>query len=388
MKLHRLLSMIGLMMGGVVGVASPAAAASGPWSVVSAGNEHTCAVNTGKSLYCWGNNTGGAVGDGSSGNDRPAPTRVGASGVWVTVSAGGAHTCAITTGKSLYCWGFSNSGQVGDGTTTQRPSPKKIGTSGVWANVSAGGAHTCAISTGKSLYCWGRNNEGQIGDGTFGTPANDRHAPKKIGSSGVWAGVSAGTLHTCAVTTGKSLYCWGDNQAREIGDGTTDTPRPLPSRVGGSGVWALAAGGDFHTCAITTGKSLYCWGFNGSGQIGDGTTTSPRPLPTKIGTSGVWVGVSASGINGNAHTCATTTANSLYCWGYNADGQIGDGTVGTNRPSPKKIGTSGVWTGSSGGTAHTCAISTGKSLYCWGRNQHGQVGDGTTTPRPSPKRIP
>lgn len=289
--MRRILAAALMVMGILVSAGSPAQAASGPWSVVSAGNEHTCAINTGRSLYCWGNNNGGAVGDGTSGNHRT--------------------------------------------------SPKKIGTSGVWASVSAGGAHTCAISTGNSLYCWGFNNNGQIGDGTAGSPDNNRLSPKKIGTSGVWASVSAGAAHTCA---------------------------------------------------ITTGKSLYCWGFNGFGQVGDGTSGNQRPSPKKIGTSGAWAVGSAGGTNGNGHTCATTTGNSLYCWGYNQYGQIGDGTSGSptnDRHTPKKVGTSGVWAGSSGGAAHTCAISTGQSLYCWGRNDLGQIGDGTSgNQRPSPKKIP
>ena len=393
--MRRILAAALMVMGILVSAGSPAQAASGPWSVVSAGNEHTCAINTGRSLYCWGNNNGGAVGDGTSGNQRPSPKKIGTSGVWASVSAGGAHTCAISTDKSLYCWGFNNNGQIGDGTAgspdNNRLSPKKIGTSGVWASVSAGAAHTCAITTGQSLYCWGLNGDGQVGDGTSG---NQRPSPKKIGTSGVWASVSAGTIHTCAISTGKSLYCWGDNQTGEIGDGTSGFTaiQPSPKRIGTSGVWALAVGGDYHTCAITTGKSLYCWGFNGFGQVGDGTSGNQRPSPKKIGTSGAWAVGSAGGTNGNGHTCATTIGNSLYCWGYNQYGQIGDGTSGSptnDRHTPKKVGTSGVWAGSSGGAAHTCAISTGQSLYCWGRNDVGQIGDGTSgNQRPSPKKIP
>jgi alpha-tubulin suppressor-like RCC1 family protein len=369
----------------LVSVAPAAQAASGPWSSVSAGYLHTCAISTEKSLYCWGRNIFGEIGDGTSGEDRLSPTKVGSSGAWAEVSAGYNHTCAISTGKSLYCWGINDVGRLGDGTTEERHSPKKIGTSGVWATVSAGNGHTCAISTGKSLYCWGSNNFGQIGDGASGG-GNDRHSPRKIGTSGVWATVSAGEQHTCAITTGRSLYCWGDNKWGQIGDGT-DTERPSPKRIGTSGGWAQAIAGDFHTCAITTGKSLYCWGYNALGQVGDGTNVYPRLSPRKVGTSGVWAGADAGGLNGGGHTCAVSTGKSLYCWGYNIAGELGDGTV-TERHAPKKIGTSGAWGSADAGSNHTCAVSTGQSLYCWGYNEFGQVGDGTTSQRLTPRKVP
>ena len=386
MRVRRLIGLVGLILSGAVGVAPPATAASGPWSVVSAGGYHTCAINTAKNLYCWGYNAYGQIGDGTTGSDRPTPTKIGASGAWADVSAGLYHTCAVTTGKSLYCWGYNFYGQVGDGTTTTpRPSPKKVGASGVWASVAAGGYHSCALTTGKSLYCWGYNVEGQVGDGTTTSP---RPSPKKIGSSGVWAGATAGEAHTCALTTGKSLYCWGNNVEGQVGDGTTTHPRPSPKKIGASGVWALASVGDSHSCAITTGKSLYCWGKNSDGQVGDGTTTSPRPSPKKIGASGVWARINAGGTAGYGHNCAITTGNSLYCWGFNLYGQVGDGTVTTPRSSPKKIGASGVWAGARAGGSHSCALTTGKALYCWGFNEFGEIGDGTdTSPRPSPKKV-
>lgn len=372
-----------IVLGSLVSVASPAQAASGPWSVLSAGGLHTCAINTSKSLYCWGSNGLSQIGDGTS-TPRPSPTKIGASGVWAGVSAGTNHTCAVTTGQSLYCWGYNQYGQVGDGTTGNlRPSPKKVGSSGVWAGVAAGGGHTCATTTGKSLYCWGHNVNGQVGDGTVTL----RPSPKKIGASGVWTGATGGRSHTCALTTGNSLYCWGLNGQGQVGDGT-GAERHSPTKIGASGVWLRAEVGDLHTCAVTTGASLYCWGNNATGQLGDGTINQTLS-PKKIGASGVWARVSAGGVNGVSHTCATTTGSSLYCWGNNGLGAVGDGTNTTPRLSPTKVGSSGVWAGASAGGYHSCAITTGKALYCWGYNEFGQVGDGTdNNTRLSPKKIP
>ena len=375
-----------VVMASLMSVGSPAHAASGPWTAASAGVSHTCAINTAKSLYCWGRNDLGQLGAGAP-EASITPRKIGSSGVWASVAAGAQHTCAISTGKSLYCWGFNAAGQIGDGTSgpgNDRVVPKKIGTSGVWATVAPGGLHTCAISTGKSLYCWGSNQYGQIGDGTSG-PGNDRVVPKKIGTSGVWATISSGADHSCAITTGKSLYCWGSNTNGKLGDGTP-TNRPSPKKIGATGAWATVDLGDQHTCATDTGKSLYCWGSNQYGQVGDGIPGGLRALPTRIGASGVWAAVTAGG----THSCAISTGKSLYCWGSNQYGQIGDGASGMDitQQTPKKIGASGVWAGTSAGGFHTCATSTGSSLYCWGSNGLGQVGDGSNLPeRPSPRKI-
>jgi alpha-tubulin suppressor-like RCC1 family protein len=227
--MYRILAaMIGVVLGSLVSVASPAQAASGPWASVAAGQSHTCAINTSKTLYCWGLGASGQLGDGTN-EVRKVPTMIGASGVWASVAAGGQHTCAISTSKSLYCWGYRDHGQVGDGTTEplQQFVPKRVGTAGVWVAVSTGFAHTCAITTGKSLYCWGWNDFGQLGIGVTG----DRFSPKKVGTAGVWAKVSSGGGHTCALSTGKSLYCWGYNQYGQIGDGSTDDYRPTPRKI-------------------------------------------------------------------------------------------------------------------------------------------------------------
>lgn len=176
--MRRILAAVVVVFGSLVSVASPAVAASGPWASIAAGQTHTCAINASKTLYCWGANASGQLGDGTD-MVRRVPTKISTAGIWVSVAAGGAHTCAITTGKSLYCWGDNDHGQIGDGPlgTSPRLTPKKVGSSGVWASSTAGGYHGCAISTGKSLYCWGLNLNGQVGDGIGTTP---RRSPIKV----------------------------------------------------------------------------------------------------------------------------------------------------------------------------------------------------------------
>jgi len=379
MRASRMFWVLALALSGAIGAAAPAhAAASGPWIQVTAGGAHTCAINTGSSLYCWGSNSFGQVGA----DTMNTPHRVGAAGVWSTVTAGLNHTCGITKAKNLYCFGYNGNGQVGDGTTdSPRLSLHRVGAAGVWARVSAGGNHTCAITQAENLYCWGNNDSGQVGDGTDTTP---RLSLFRVGAAGVWARVSAGGNHTCAITQAENLYCWGNNGSGQTGDGTIN-PAPLDlHRVGAAGVWSGVIAGLRHTCGITKAKNLYCWGENGFGQTGDGTIDTPRLSLHRVGAAGVWSSANA----GNAHTCGVTQAKNLYCWGYNLYGQVGDGTIDTPRLSLFRVGAAGVWSSVEAGSFHTCGITQAKNLYCWGNNTFGEVGDNTAnTPHPSLFRV-
>jgi len=408
MSISRLLSVIGLVATGLLGVAPAAQAAPGSWSTASVGGEHTCGIRTPSTeIECWGEGSRGQLGDyfrtdgfpwEDTDADQPRTvgnTITGPFPLAASISTGFAHTCAITSNKpgytpgSLYCWGANGDRQLGDGTATPRYWAKRVGAAGVWTKVSAGESHTCGITEAKNLYCWGNNTNGQIGDGTSGA---DKTALTKIGGSGVWAAISAGAEHTCGITMAKNLYCWGDNKTGQIGDGTIDNDKLALTRIGGSGVWNSVNAGGAHTCGITEAKNLYCWGSGSTGQIGDGTVGNDRPAPTRIGGSGVWNAVSAgdgfSTFDYDHHTCGITTAKNLYCWGSNSNGQIGVGSSGNLRHSPTKIGTSGIWSGVDANGLHTCARTTNNNLWCWGKNASGQVGNNSNTDRLTPALIP
>ena len=298
------------------------------------------------------------------------------------VSVGGAHTCALTTTGGLRCWGSNSEGELGDGTTTNRIMPVNVaGLASSVAAVSAGSSHTCAVTTTGGLRCWGINSEGQLGDGT----TTDRITPVNVAglTSGV-AAVSAGFRHTCAVTTIGGLMCWGDNSAGQLGDGTT-TDRNTPVNVAGltSGVVAVSAGFR-HTCAATATGGLQCWGSNSAGQLGDGTTRD-RNMPVNV--AGLTSGVAEVSVGG-AHTCALTTAEGLRCWGVNDRGYLGDGTTFFQRREPVDVVglTDGV-AAVSAGVWHTCAVTAIGGLGCWGRGTEGWLGDGTTTDKNTPANV-
>jgi alpha-tubulin suppressor-like RCC1 family protein len=246
--------------------------------------------------------------------------------------------------------------------------------------VAVGGLHTCARKSDGTLWCWGSDVFGQIGDGSTTSPKSMVQVAS-LGSS--VAQVAAGANHTCARKTDGTLWCWGSNGSGQLGDGTT-TQRTTPVQVTslGTSVASVAAGAA-HTCARKTDGTLWCWGLNSLGQIGDNGTTQ-RLLPVQVTTLGTAV---AEASLGYYHSCARKTDGTLWCWGYNAYGQLGDGTA-IQRKAPVQVTALGAVVAQvSVGNWHSCARRTDGTLYCWGFNYGGQVGDGTLTQRNSPTAL-
>ena len=297
------------------------------------------------------------------------------------ISAGGSHTCAVTTSGGAKCWGNNGNGQTGDGSTVQRLTPVDVSglTSGV-ASISGGHVHTCAVTTSGGAKCWGFNGNGPLGDGT----GNQRLMPVDVSglTSGV-ASISASGFHTCAVTASGGAKCWGNNGNGQTGDGST-VQRLTPVDVSGliSGVVSISMGST-HTCAVTTSGGAKCWGNNGNGQLGDGTTTQRN---TPVDVSGLTSGV-ASISGGDRHACARTTSGEVKCWGQNTNGQLGDGST-VQRLTPVDVSelTSGV-TSIEAGSYHTCSVTASGGAKCWGRNPSGQLGDGSQSQRNTPVDV-
>ncbi|MBR1496804.1 MAG: InlB B-repeat-containing protein [Oscillospiraceae bacterium] len=336
----------------------PAAALTGLVKAVSLGDDHSAAIMADGSLWTWGWNQSGMLGDGTTSISRSSPVEI-MDGV-AAVSLGGYHSAAIKMDGSLWTWGDNSIGQLGSGKSDiyAHSIPEKVMDN--VAAVSLGMNHSAAIKTDGSLWTWGSNNYGQLGDGT----TSDCSSPVKVMDN--VAAVSLGDFHSAAIKTDGSLWTWGWNGDGQLGDGTsTDRSKPVKIMDGAA---AVSLGYDY-SAAIKTDGSLWTWGFNGHGQLGDSTTTH-RSRPEKV-MDGV-----ASVSLGSKHCAAVTTDGSLWTWGYNGNGQLGGGTSDENvHSSPVEI-MGGVAAVSLGGH-HSAAIQTDGSLWTWGFNWRGQLGDGT-----------
>ena len=299
-------------------------------AAVASGQHHHCALLTTGALKCWGYGDNGQLGTGGTGQFMSPVDAVALTDKVIEIVAGHQHTCALTVSGGVKCWGWNGYGQLGDGSTTNRFTPvDAVGlTSGV-VKISAGYATTCAVLQNGNTKCWGRNDHGQVGDGTNTT----RVIPTLVSSiNGMAKSVASGVYNTCIITTSNTLKCWGHNGWGDLGNGT-NTSSNLPVAVSNVTDVAKVSIGEGYMCALTNAGALKCWGRNENGQLGDNTTTNRSTAVTPVGMTAHVSDVSTGMFQ---HTCAVVNGGTLKCWGYNGWGQLGDGTT-TNRNAPTDV---------------------------------------------------
>jgi alpha-tubulin suppressor-like RCC1 family protein len=307
---------------------------------VSAGGYHTCGVTTDNRAFCWGYNILGQLGTGS--NEGPdlclssacstRPVAVLGGLYFKQVSAGNVHTCGVTTDNRAYCWGYGGGGELGDGTTTlRRLTPVAVLGGLQFRQVSTGGQHTCGVTTDDRAFCWGVNGSGQLGDST---EPSLRLTPSPVAGTRRWRQVDAGFEHTCGVTIADRAFCWGNGREGQIGNGKTYLSF-WPRLVAGGLSFKRLTAGSWHSCGETTTNRAYCWGATLSdyGQLGDGDGPTTGHLTPVAVTGGLYFRQLSAG---GRHTCGITSAAVTYCWGSNSSGQLGDGTT-TNRLAPTPV---------------------------------------------------
>jgi alpha-tubulin suppressor-like RCC1 family protein len=402
------------------------------WTQVSGGSDYGLALRNNGTLWAWGSNGNGQLGLNTLTTPFSSPSQVGALTTWTRISAGHQHSGFIQSNGTLWMCGYNLAGQLGVNNSTARIySPAQVGALTVWTRVSCGGPQgnngfTMAIQSNGTLWSWGGNGFGQLG---LNDTAN-RSSPVQVGALTVWTNIYCGYRNSVAVQSNGTLWSWGNNSFGQLGLNTTTTSYSSPVQVGILGNWALPTGISFDWTWASSSNQLYAWGDNAYGQLGQNATTVPRassPLqivPTtyltatkiassyysnyaiqspgtlwawgrndqgqlgqgnttdrlgavQIGALNYWTQISAGGVNGQV--AAILSPGTLWAWGYNAQGQLGLNTT-TSYSSPVQVGALSLWTQVACGYSHTAAIQTPGTLWAWGTNSYGQLGNNSAGP--------
>jgi alpha-tubulin suppressor-like RCC1 family protein len=343
----------------IVGLADPIAVA------LASGQHHACAIVADGGISCWG-----ALGNGAT----TVPMPVGLSQLpLVEVTGGASHTCAMRVDGSIACFGADNLGQIGNGTVLLSgvTAGGVSGISGTFLGrgVSAGAEFTCARRGKGTAACWGAGGEGQLGNGLNFSSS----VPVTVAVLNSVTAISAGSgLHACALDGAGQAQCWGDNFRGQLGNGGT-TPSNQPAAVSSNFPFAAISAGDFHTCALVVGGTVSCWGAGDRGQLGNGSTADSH-LPTPVVGLDNIVAISA----GSAFTCALRVDGTVYCWGDNTNGELGAGINALQSLFPVQVAGLFGATSVAAGVSHACATAASGSIFCWGSNSRGQIGNNST----------
>ena len=359
------------------------------WKQVSAGFGQTAATKTDGTLWTWGYNGFGALGDGT-GTNQSSPVQVGSLTDWKHVVCGGYHTAAIKTDGTLWTFGLNNCGQLGSGTSILEWSPVQVGSLTDWIQVTCRYETTQATRSNGTMWSCGYGGSGQLG--TEGQILQDYSSPVQISSLANWNQISCGDFHTAAINTTGELWSWGANSVGQLCDGTV-VDKLSPVQIGSLSKWQQVSCGHNYTAAIKANNTLWLGGLNDYGQLGTSTLgwlTSMQLMLGKFGESADWEVIDPSetlmiaGWGDTVH--AIKTDGTLWGCGYNGFGQLGDGTT-VDKSSPVQIGSLTDWKQVAGGFGQTAAVKTDGTLWTWGYNYYGQLGDGTTVNQSSPVQI-
>jgi alpha-tubulin suppressor-like RCC1 family protein/tRNA A-37 threonylcarbamoyl transferase component Bud32 len=356
--------------------AEPSAPAGGTEArLVVTGGMHSCVLGVQGEVRCWGGNDRGQLGSGGTGR-RSVPGDVSGRIRFASLSLGISHSCGITGSGEVFCWGSNSSGQLGNGAFATRTTPTRVTSVPRLRDMGLGMSHSCGLSRAGEVFCWGDNLHGQLGSkGAVAT-----FTPLRVDGSG-YAGLAVGWNHSCALTRGGTAVCWGQNTFGQLGDGST-TDRTAPTAVEGGMRFSALAAGSAHSCALAPGGAAFCWGRNTHGQVGDGSTAD-RTGPARVRAPGGFASITA----GSVHSCALTRGGAAFCWGRNNYGQLGDGST-TDRGVPVQVAGGHAFASiRANGAAHTCGTTRAGETLCWGYNVEGQLGDGTRSNRTTPVRV-
>lgn len=362
----------------------------------------TCALTTNGSAFCWGADSAGQLGIGDpwecsayangcveahGGTSHLLPVAVSGGHRFAALSGAGNFTCAASPEGQSFCWGGTWYGTLHDSV------PVAVPAAPLFASISAGALDACGLMPSGKAYCWGDNASGEVGTGDVATHAT----PVAVAGGLTFSTLTVGPDHACGLTAQGNAYCWGAAGFGEIGNGSTPPMlQTTPAPVSGGLHFKSLSAGNVYTCGVTTGNKAYCWGFNLDGALGDSAvihTTTPTAVAGGIAFSSI----STWGTNGNSGTtCGLTPSGKAYCWGDDSRGQLGGASVtplgcnagrATCATSPVPVSGNLTFSTIAVGGWHVCGVTTDGGIYCWGANDYGQLGNGTTADSPVPQRV-
>jgi len=374
-----------------------------PRALMAAGTRHTCAVDSAHTVWCWGANDLGQLGNGTR-LDSEQPVQVpGLQGV-TAITAGGDHSCALQDGGGILCWGAGQLGQLGQGRFADSLEPVAVeGLTTAALSVAAGRTHTCAATDDGKVRCWGSNASGQLSRPTTGADAvASSRLPLLIpGLAGDAAVLGAGWDHTCAARVQGAPRCWGANAQGQLGNGTASATGTALNVQGMSGNVVALAGGSTHSCAILDTGAMFCWGSNTLGELGTGTASADPSLIAVQTTSLTGRDFTALSL-GDKFSCALAPQRiqqlgTAVCWGQNTNGELGQDSLGAGddvglatSATPLEVRTLALFdfVAIGSGDNHTCAIDGTDRIRCWGVNADGQLGNGLSSAKEDvPARV-
>jgi alpha-tubulin suppressor-like RCC1 family protein len=355
------------------------------WTKIAAGGQSfSLAIRSGQ-LWSWGLNNRGQLGTNEGNIQRSSPVQVGALSDWAEISAGNAHVIALKTGGTLWAWGENDEGQIGDGTYTNRSSPVQIGSLTNWSKVIATNKASYAIKTDGTLWAWGfSGGSGILGNGKTGPSSGGGiNSPIQIGSATNWSTMTAGQGNRHAINSSGEMYVWGTNGQGSSGTGLNFFgARPSPIQIG-SLEWIRRAGGNAISLGIKDDGTLWAWGDGRQGQLGNNRVVDQYIVPTQIGSGTDWAEVFAFSESG----CLAVKSNgTLWAWGGNGSGELGRGNT-TSISSPAQVGALTDWKYVAGGAVHALAVKANGSLWSWGNGSLGRLGHNNVTSLSSPVQV-
>jgi alpha-tubulin suppressor-like RCC1 family protein len=344
---------------------------------VATGYYHSCGLTADGEAWCWGRNDHAQLGTGSSGAKSPFPVEVNTTERFQQLALGWAFTCGLAVDGRTWCWGNGEDGSLGQGAFSSSAAPVLVAGGLTFTEIVAGEAQVCGITATQSAHCWGEGSSRQLANGA----SMDSNVPVMVAGGHQWQAIGLGAYFGCGLTTAGALYCWGEGSDGQIPDGTTSATYPAPHAVSGGLVFAELSVAEWHACARNAAGSVWCWGWNEEGQIGDGTTNSAL-TPTQVIGGDMFASISASGWS----TCGLLATGQAKCWGENAEGELGTGDTSDRLQPTVVLGGHSFSALSQGLGYHYCGRRTDTQYLCWGWNEYGQLANGgfvdVTTPEP------